>query len=135
MSHNLTTTSMSDCYSLCGTSLPDNYQPCDNTVIIGRGRQAYNHQGNKRFQKILQEHRQEYESASSRSDKTSVIVKVYQGEGRRTEDNLYLGEFELRGIDLPIPADLEAQVDRSLPQEGPWLAIGDRLLPGAIRTQ
>jgi molecular chaperone HscC len=31
-------------------------------------------------------------------NQTAVTVKIYQGEGRRTEDNLYLGEFEVRGI-------------------------------------
>jgi molecular chaperone HscC len=31
-------------------------------------------------------------------NQTSVTVKVYQGEGRRVEDNLCLGEFEVTGI-------------------------------------
>ena len=31
-------------------------------------------------------------------NQTSVKVKLYQGEGRRTDDNLFLGEFELNGI-------------------------------------
>ncbi|AMV23286.1 Chaperone protein HscC [Gemmata sp. SH-PL17] len=29
---------------------------------------------------------------------TSIIVRVFQGESRRTDDNLALGEFEVRGI-------------------------------------
>lgn len=32
------------------------------------------------------------------ANQTSVKVRLYQGEGRRTEDNLFLGEFELKGI-------------------------------------
>ena len=32
------------------------------------------------------------------ANQTSVTVRLYQGEGRRTEDNLFLGEFELKGI-------------------------------------
>jgi molecular chaperone HscC len=31
-------------------------------------------------------------------NQTSIRVRIYQGESRRVEDNLYLGEFELAGI-------------------------------------
>jgi molecular chaperone HscC len=31
-------------------------------------------------------------------NQTEVTVKVYQGEGRRVEDNLFLGEFDVNGI-------------------------------------
>jgi molecular chaperone HscC len=31
-------------------------------------------------------------------NQTTVAVKIYQGEGRRVEDNLFLGEFEVKGI-------------------------------------
>jgi molecular chaperone HscC len=32
------------------------------------------------------------------AQQTTIVVKVYQGESRRTADNLLLGEFEVRGI-------------------------------------
>lgn len=32
------------------------------------------------------------------ANQTKIDVKVYQGEGRRVEDNLFLGEFEVKGI-------------------------------------
>jgi molecular chaperone HscC len=32
------------------------------------------------------------------ANQTSVVVKIYQGEARRVEDNLFLGEFEVSGI-------------------------------------
>jgi molecular chaperone HscC len=32
------------------------------------------------------------------SNQTSITVKIYQGESRRVEDNLFLGEFEVGGI-------------------------------------
>lgn len=32
------------------------------------------------------------------ANQTTIMVKIYQGEGRRVEDNLFLGEFELSGI-------------------------------------
>jgi molecular chaperone HscC len=31
-------------------------------------------------------------------NQTEIMVKVYQGESRRIEDNLFLGEFEVKGI-------------------------------------
>jgi molecular chaperone HscC len=31
-------------------------------------------------------------------NQTTIQVKIYQGEGRRVEDNLFLGEFEVAGI-------------------------------------
>lgn len=31
-------------------------------------------------------------------NQTTVTVRIYQGESRRVEDNLFLGEFELKGI-------------------------------------
>ncbi len=34
-------------------------------------------------------------------NQTAIQVKIYQGEGRRVEDNLFLGEFELAGIPRP----------------------------------
>jgi molecular chaperone HscC len=36
-------------------------------------------------------------------NQTSILVRVYQGEGRRVEDNLLLGEFEVAGIPLGPP--------------------------------
>jgi molecular chaperone HscC len=32
------------------------------------------------------------------ANQPSVTIRLYQGEGRKTEDNLFLGEFELKGI-------------------------------------
>lgn len=37
------------------------------------------------------------------SNQTAIHVKVYQGESRRVEDNLFLGEFNLEGIPLGPP--------------------------------
>jgi molecular chaperone HscC len=31
-------------------------------------------------------------------NQTSVVVKIYQGEARKVQENLFLGEFEVRGI-------------------------------------
>jgi molecular chaperone HscC len=42
--------------------------------------------------------------ATVHANQTVLLVRVYQGEGRRIEDNLPLGEFEVRGIP-PGPAN------------------------------
>src|SRR5262249_38559386 len=31
-------------------------------------------------------------------NQTEMVIKIYQGEGRRTENNLFLGEFSVKGI-------------------------------------
>jgi molecular chaperone HscC len=36
-------------------------------------------------------------------NQTEMIIKVYQGEGRRVENNLFLGEFRVRGIPAGPP--------------------------------
>jgi len=36
-------------------------------------------------------------------NQTEVVVKIYQGESRRVEQNLYLGEFVVRGIPAGPP--------------------------------
>jgi molecular chaperone HscC len=33
-------------------------------------------------------------------NQTSIVLRIFQGESRRTEDNLLLGEFEVRGIPI-----------------------------------
>jgi molecular chaperone HscC len=42
-------------------------------------------------------------------NQTAIQVKIYQGEGRRVEDNLFLGEFEVKGIP-PGPAGQSVDV-------------------------
>ncbi len=43
------------------------------------------------------------------SNQTTIALKIYQGESRRTEDNLLLGEFEVKGIPLG-PSGQEVEV-------------------------
>src|SRR5262245_3934805 len=47
--------------------------------------------------------------ATMHPNQTMIVVHVYQGESRRTEDNLLLGEFEVRGIS-PGPANQPVDV-------------------------
>jgi molecular chaperone HscC len=46
---------------------------------------------------------------TTHANQKSLIVRVFQGESRRVEDNLQLGEFELKGIP-PGPAGQEVDI-------------------------
>ena len=51
----------------------------------------------------------------------TVMVKIYQGEGRRVEENLMLGEFEVRGIP-PGPPGQEVDIRFTYDLNG-WLEV------------
>src|SRR2546421_2468884 len=41
-------------------------------------------------------------------NQTNILVRIYQGESRRVEDNLFLGEFEVHGIPRgPVGQEIE----------------------------
>ena len=53
------------------------------------------------------------------SNQTEIKIAIYQGEGRRVEDNLHLGEFKVTGIPLaPAGQDVEVQLHLR-PERGP----------------
>lgn len=56
--------------------LPESFQPCQDTVIIGRGKAVVNHPGNQRLQLLLKQDLSQYHAASTRDLKTEIIVKV-----------------------------------------------------------
>ncbi len=62
-------------------------------------------------------------------NQTVVRVKIYQGEGRRVEDNLFLGEFEVKGIP-PGPVGQPVDVRRQRPDDG--AAVFQRAAPGEV---
>ena len=49
-------------------------RPAD--VLCGRDKQSHSHVGNKRFRQIVMMHRQEYQSAPSRENKTNITCKI-----------------------------------------------------------
>lgn len=56
--------------------LPSDYEPCPHTVIIGRGKRVYNHVGNRRYQVLLQQHREAYTASTTRAQKTEIICGI-----------------------------------------------------------
>jgi len=60
--------------------------PSESDVLCGRGRQCFEHEGNKRFRYIVAANLQEYLTAKTRQDKTlvvyTVIYEVLENGGR-----------------------------------------------------
>ena len=55
-------------------------------VLCGRDKVSHAHEGNKRFRKIIEKHREDYQTAQNREKKTSItckIIQVVQGNGGR----------------------------------------------------
>jgi hypothetical protein len=47
-------------------------------VLCGRDKLSHAHSGNKRFRKIIEKHREEYQTAQNRESKTSITTKIIQ---------------------------------------------------------
>lgn len=67
--------------------LPDeDIVPNKHDILCGRDKQAFNHVGNKQFRVIIAKHRQEYQTAASREEKTrithDIIDAIKQDQGR-----------------------------------------------------
>lgn len=55
--------------------LPKSFDPSDNDVIIGRGKRARTHEGNKRLRGLIAFMIPEYQAAGSNKDEKSFIIK------------------------------------------------------------
>jgi hypothetical protein len=55
-------------------------------ILCGRHREALNHIGNKHFRSVVTKHREEYQGAQSREEKTqiadAIINSIYERQGR-----------------------------------------------------
>jgi hypothetical protein len=56
--------------------LPPEYKLGDDDVICGRGSRCFNHTGNKKFRKIVEEHLDRYSNTSCKFDKTNIICEI-----------------------------------------------------------
>lgn len=56
--------------------LPDSFEPDDNEVILGRGKQIASHPGNVRFKEIVLSHIQEYSAAQTKALKSSILTHI-----------------------------------------------------------
>jgi hypothetical protein len=56
--------------------LPDTYVLGEYDVICGRGRRCFNHIGNQRFRKMVEDSLSKYAEASAKLDKTYIICEV-----------------------------------------------------------
>lgn len=59
-------------------ALGDAFQPAKDDILAGRGRQCYNHEGNKRFQEIVQKNKAKYTKARNRMEKSLIVDHVLE---------------------------------------------------------
>ena len=56
--------------------LPENFQPSETEVIIGRGKKCAVHAGNRKFREFVRAELDEYSEATTKAHKSSIIVRV-----------------------------------------------------------
>ncbi|CAB9502262.1 Nitrilase family, member 2 [Seminavis robusta] len=58
------------------TRLPSDYEPTNWSVICGRGKDCYNHCGNKRLRILVDANLAKYSAAKSKYDKTLIVSSI-----------------------------------------------------------
>lgn len=56
--------------------LPEGYELGESDVICGRGRKCFNHVGNQRFRKMVEDCLPKYAEATAKLEKTYIICEV-----------------------------------------------------------
>ena len=69
--------------------LPEDYQIGLNDVICGRGRKCFQHAGNQRFRKMVEDMLPKYSDSPSKLDKTFIICDIVN----RVRNNSPFGGF------------------------------------------
>ena len=58
------------------TLLPEDYELGEYDVICGRGSRCFNHIGNKRFRKVVEDRLEQYMGTTCKHEKTSIIIEI-----------------------------------------------------------
>lgn len=88
------------------TPLSEQFSPSNYDVICGRGAQCYNHIGNRRFRVTIGMNLQRYLSASSKIEKTLVVMSI---------------------VDTIRESSPEGGFVKQHPTTGRWFEVGDHL--------
>lgn len=56
--------------------LPEDFEPDNYSVICARGRDAFNHVGNRRFRVMVENHVSQYLKATSKVEKSVLSMKI-----------------------------------------------------------
>eukprot|EP00429_Kryptoperidinium_foliaceum_P135955 CAMPEP_0176261398 /NCGR_PEP_ID=MMETSP0121_2-20121125/40077_1 /TAXON_ID=160619 /ORGANISM="Kryptoperidinium foliaceum, Strain CCMP 1326" /LENGTH=401 /DNA_ID=CAMNT_0017601337 /DNA_START=197 /DNA_END=1405 /DNA_ORIENTATION=+ len=59
------------------TMLPSEFEPGEDDVICQRGKDSFEHVGNKRFRELIDKHIDSYLEAGSRQEKSAIVAKIY----------------------------------------------------------
>eukprot|EP00934_Nitzschia_sp_Nitz4_P005923 Nitzschia sp. Nitz4//scaffold109_size72162//14578//15747//NITZ4_005836-RA/size72162-snap-gene-0.93-mRNA-1//1//CDS//3329532733//5913//frame0 len=57
--------------------LPESFTPGEFDVICQRGKDSFEHCGNKRFRELIDRHLQSYLAAGSRQEKTKIVTNIF----------------------------------------------------------
>jgi hypothetical protein len=60
------------------TQLRAEFQPCDYSVVCGRGKDSFNHVGNRRFRILATMFVEEYSEANSKAAKSAIVSKILE---------------------------------------------------------
>jgi hypothetical protein len=60
------------------TQLHVQFQPCDYSVVCGRGKDSYNHVGNRRFRILANLFIETYSEADSKAAKSAIVSKILE---------------------------------------------------------
>ena len=60
------------------TSLPENWEPTPDSVVIGRAKARTNTEGNHKLQRICQTYLEKYSNASSKLEKTTMVSRIVE---------------------------------------------------------
>lgn len=60
------------------TLLPSDYSPCSADVLCGRGKEYYDHPGNKRFRQLVELSLPQYANAPSKLHKTFIVKGIIE---------------------------------------------------------
>jgi hypothetical protein len=60
------------------TQLGEQFQPCNYSVVCGRGKHSFNHAGNRRFLILASMFVETYSEADSKADKSVIVSKILE---------------------------------------------------------
>jgi len=58
------------------TLLPPNFTPGPRDVVCARGKQAYNHTGNRRFRVVIEMNLERYSKATTKMEKSLIVSSI-----------------------------------------------------------
>jgi len=81
-------------------SLSKDFKPGDYDVICARGKQAYNHPGNRRFRDVVEENLADYSNCQTKLDKSLVVSKIVDSTRQASPEGGFVKNVEGRWYEV-----------------------------------